>query len=310
VHFAKRVLKSSTFPSDKRHICTYSSFMTKATIGLAILCNAFFLNSSAQQITPAIQPPVTSPAATRLDPLSVRSLLLRLFSHGQELGTATGFVVMKNSQPYLVTNWHVVSARRPDTDAALDPQGRYPDEIKILHNRKDHLGQWVYKSEKLVNDKNEFLWIEHPKGKAVDLVFLRLTNLDDVQIYPVDLETRNVQLTIMPTSPLSIVGFPFGHSQSAGLPIWKTGTVASDPDIDYDGAPEILVDCTGRPGMSGSPVYDRKIGPYSEGSSMVFTQSPTTDRFIGIYAGDIDEKSEIGRVWKASAIMTIFDALQ
>jgi hypothetical protein len=61
--------------------------------------------------------------------------------------------------------------------------------------------------------------------------------------------------------------------------------------------------------MSGSPVYDRKIGPYSEGSAMVFTSNATTDRFIGIYAGDIDQRSEIGRVWKASAIMSIYEAL-
>ena len=245
----------------------------------------------------------------KIDPLSVQSLLLRIYAKGKELGTATGFVVMKNNRAYLVTNWHVVTDHRPDTGAAMNPEGEYPDEIRILHNQKNHPGSWIYKSERLLNENNEYLWIEHSKGRAVDIVFLPLTNLDGVQLYPVDLESRKIPLTIMPTSPLSIVGFPFGQSQTAGLPIWKTGTVASDPDIDYDGSPEILVDCTGRPGMSGSPVYDRKIGPYSEGSAMVFTSNATTDRFIGIYAGDIDQRSEIGRVWKASAIMSIYEAL-
>jgi Trypsin-like peptidase domain len=253
--------------------------------------------------------PTVQPTVTRVDPVSLQSLLLALFSRGQFLGTGTGFVVQKNDKAYLVTNWHVVSARRPDTGAAMDPMERYPDEIRILQNQKGHLGSWIYKSEKLVNEKNEALWIEHPAGRGVDVVFLPLTNLSDVQLYPVNLELRKTQITILPTSPLSIVGFPFGQSESGGLPIWKTGTVASDPDIDYDKTPQILVDCTGRPGMSGSPVYARRIGPYSEGAGLVFSSNATTDRFIGIYAGSIDDRSEIGRVWKASAIMTIYDAL-
>jgi hypothetical protein len=61
--------------------------------------------------------------------------------------------------------------------------------------------------------------------------------------------------------------------------------------------------------MSGSPVYARRIGTYESETGGTTVRGGTTDRFIWIYAGDIDEKSEIGRVWKASAIMTIYDAL-
>jgi hypothetical protein len=273
---------------------------------------AFCLTAVAQQATTAPpSPPVNgqSIALPRVDPMSVKSLLLQLFSHGQRLGSATGFIVQKNQKAYLVTNWHVVSGRRPDTNAAFDTQGRYPDEIQILHNVKGHLGSWTYKSEKLINERNEFLWIEHPAGRAVDVVFLPLTNLTDVEIYPVDLDLRKVPIALSPASPVSVVGFPFGHTQTAGLPIWKTGTVASDPDIDFDNSPQILVDMTGRPGMSGSPVYARRTGQYTSENGSVVMFTGTTDRFIGIYAGDIDQTSEIGRVWKASAIMKIYDSL-
>jgi hypothetical protein len=274
------------------------------------ICLVLSLQTQAQQAPESKTPaPATTQHATMIDPLSVQSLLLAVFSQGQVLGTATGFVIEKHGKYYLVTNWHVVADRRPDTDAPMDPQGRYPDEIRILHNEKGHLGTWVWRSEKLVNEKNEYLWIEHPKGRAVDIVFLPLSNLDDVQIYPANLELRNSPISIVPTAEVSIIGFPFGKTETAGLPIWKSGTVASDPDIDYDQSPQFLVDCTGRPGMSGSPVYARRIGSYpTEGGGLTISTG-TTDKFLGIYAGSIDDRSEIGRVWKASAIMTIYDAL-
>jgi hypothetical protein len=157
---------------------------------LITLFLALCVTVTAQQATdkqPSPQAPLQPVPTTHIDPLSVQSLLVQIYSKGQSLGSATGFVVKKNDKAYLVTNWHVVSARRPDTGAAMDPQGRYPDEIQILHNVKGHLGSWTYKSEKLVNEKNEALWIEHPSGKAVDVVFLPLTNLSDVDLYPVDL---------------------------------------------------------------------------------------------------------------------------
>jgi hypothetical protein len=275
------------------------------------VCSASF--GQANQVKSPIQNP-TRPVMPdvkkiRIDPLSARSLLLQIFSKGQLLGSGTGFVVKKNDKAYLVTNWHVVSARRPDTGAAIDPQGRFPDELRILHNVKGHLGNWIYKPERLVDDNNQALWIEHSSGRAVDIVFVPLSNLADVELYPVDLEMRNVSISLFPTSPISIVGFPFGHTQTAGLPIWKTGTLASDPDIDYDGSPQILVDCTGRPGMSGSPVYARRTGGYLDEQGNMLMMTGNVDRFIGIYAGSIDQSSEIGRVWKASAIMSIYDSL-
>ncbi|WP_158943916.1 serine protease [Granulicella sp. S190] len=279
---------------------------------IIILLLVFCVAATAQQATDKVppSPATTQPVpTTHIDPLSVQSLLVQIYSRGESLGSGTGFVVKKNEKAYLVTNWHVVSARRPDTGAAMDPQGRYPDEIQILQNVKGHLGTWTYKSEKLVNEKNEALWIEHPLGKAVDVVFVPLSNLSDVDLYPVNLELRKIPIRLAPAGNVSIIGFPFGHSQTAGLPIWKTGTIASDPDIDYDKSPQILVDCTGRPGMSGSPVYARRSGMYQDENTGVNMVSGQTDRFIGIYAGSIDQTSEIGRVWKASAIMTIYDAL-
>ncbi|ADW67241.1 S1 family peptidase [Granulicella tundricola] len=253
----------------------------------------------------------------RIDPISTHSLLLRTYCRGRHLGIATGFVVLKNNVHYLVTNQHVVSGLNIWNDQPSHSDGLVPDSISILHHVRGHLGRWTAIKERLRSEDDRPLWIEHPVGKQIDIAFLRLTSFYDesllcIATYPLDLAIRNTQIPLFPTSPVSIVGFPFGNGQLDGLPIWKSGSIASDPDIDYEGHPQILVDCIGRQGMSGSPVYARRIGGFTDvnGSfSISVGGAMTTDRFVGIYAGSIDKASEIGRVWKASAVLETYSTL-
>ncbi|MBZ5660452.1 MAG: serine protease [Acidobacteriia bacterium] len=246
---------------------------------------------------------------TRIDQFSVTSLLLVLWSNKLDLGTATGFVVQKGSKYYLVTNWHVIAGRRPDNNLVLDAKGRAPDQIRILQNTNKKLGEWHWVTEDLYDPTTHLpRWIEHALGRRVDLVMLPLESTDDVQFYPLDLELRNKSIELIPASEVSIVGFPFGNVSSAGLPIWKAGSVASDPDVNYQSSAQFLVDTTSRPGMSGSPVYARRIGSYRDENGNLVIGS--ADKFLGVYAGDIDSASEVGRVWKASALMEIYDSIK
>jgi len=59
--------------------------------------------------------------------------------------------------------------------------------------------------------------------------------------------------------------------------------------------------------MSGSPVCARRIGGYQDEQGDYRVVPGATDRFLGVYAGGIDELSEVGRVWKASALMEIYE---
>jgi hypothetical protein len=268
---------------------------------------------AALLITATMAKGLTAPAPPRqIDPLSVSSLLLRLVSRGQPISTATGFVIQKGNTYYLVTNWHVVTAKRPDNGASLDPQGRTPDEVQILHNSKGHLGEWHWVSEDLLNSTTRVpRWIEHPRlGKRVDIVLLPLTKTGDVDIYPVDLNLRSTPMHLQPAAAVSVVGFPFGHASYRGLAIWKAGAIASDPDVDYDDTPQFLVDATGRPGMSGSPVYARRVGGYLDEQGNYRVIPGVSDKFLGVYAGDIDQNSEVGRVWKVTGLMEIYDSLK
>lgn len=253
------------------------------------------------------------PVQTRsIERLSASSLLLKIASAGQDMGTATGFVVQKGNTYYLITNRHVVTARRPDNDASLDPLSRVPDQVQILQNTKGKLGQWHWVSEDLLESATHApRWIEHPTlGKRVDVVFLPLTKTEGIDFYPIDLNSRNTPIRLLPAGTLSIVGFPFGHSSFSGLAIWKSGTIASDPDIDYDNAPQFLIDVTGRPGMSGSPVYARRVGGYLDEQGNYQMIPGVVDRFVGVYAGGIDQFSEVGRIWKVSTVMDIYGSLK
>ncbi len=235
---------------------------------------------------------------------SVKSLLLEMRFQGQPLATGTGFVVTAPLGPVLITNWHNLAGRNPQTKQPLSSTGGVPDEVVIVHNRADKLGHWVPRTEPIVNSGAP-LWREHPTlGDTADIVALPLTQLDDVHMYTYDgLGANDPKIFCGPADSLSVVGFPFGLQAGGSLAVWATGFVASEPQIDFQGRPVFLIDCRTRPGQSGSAVIAHRSGgmvAMEDGGSAAFG-GPVT-RFLGIYSGRINEQSDLGLVWKASAI--------
>jgi len=242
---------------------------------------------------------VNQPRKKILDPLSGQSLYLELTTLGQSLGTATGFVVESSGRHYLITNWHVVSGRHPETNAIVSSTGAVPDEIRIVHHGHT-LGSWTVRTEPLQDENKNNLWLEHPYGRQVDVVALPLQAIDDdVHIYPFDLSLADTDMIPQVAMPISIIGFPLGLASAGAFPIWKTGHIASDPDLDYNDLPAFLIDATTRGGMSGSPVVLRLLGGYSTRSgSIIMTQTRPSTLFLGVYSGRIHGESEIGVVWR------------
>lgn len=248
----------------------------------------------------------TEPEKVFIDPLSVRPLYLLQISSNQVLGTATGFVVEKDKKYYLITNWHVVSGRNPQSDAILHPEGKTPDTILIWHHGKQ-LGTWVRKQETLFDKKGSRRWIEHKNGRAIDVVALPLEVVtDDMTIYTLDLSLANVDMVPEVAMPISVIGFPVGLTSAGFFPIWKTGHIASEPTLDYHGEPLFLIDATTRGGMSGSPVVLRMAGGYKKkDGGTVMSSSGYKTLFLGIYSGRLPDDSEIGRVWRPRLITEI-----
>ncbi|MHB1095629.1 MAG: S1 family peptidase [Gemmatimonadaceae bacterium] len=246
------------------------------------------------------------PKKVRVDPLTLTSLFIVSGVRDNVLGTATGFVVRWKDRPFLVTNWHVLTGRHAETGKPLSDSGALPDEIAIYHHSGVRLGQWVLRREPLYRNGQQ-LWLQHPKGQSVDVAVLPLTQLDGVELRPLELELASVEMETLVGMPVSIVGFPLGLKEPVGFAIWKTGHIATDPDVPRHGLPLFLVDATTRSGMSGSPVILRRSDGIALRGDAIVAASPS-NRFLGVYSSRLnsdDESLELGNVWKPDSILDV-----
>jgi hypothetical protein len=235
---------------------------------------------------------------------SLASLNLETRFQGRAISNATGFVVQRENRTFLITNWHVVAGRRPDTGEPMSRTGAVPSEVRILHNQAGVLGSWVEKVESLYDSDGAPRWLEHPAhGRRVDAVALELTDVDGVEIYQHDPWATGPAAALGVAVGLSIVGFPFGLTSGGALGVWVQGTVATEPEIDYEGLPCFLIDSRTRPGQSGSPVLFYSAGgavAMQDGGTAVF--GGPVERFLGVYSGRVNEQSDLGFVWKSEAV--------
>ncbi len=132
-----------------------------------------------------------------------------------------------------------------------------------------------------------------------------------------------------PATPVTLIGYPYGfYDQSHYLPIWKTGTFASEPGIDFNEQPLFIADVSAFPGMSGSPVFAIATGMYEKEEDLV--TSGWVKKFLGIYASNFiktknifleelicndksgikhEESLQLGNVWKAKIIEETINAI-
>ncbi|WP_435263420.1 S1 family peptidase [Tenacibaculum sp. nBUS_03] len=239
-----------------------------------------------------------------IDEYTVIPLFLEMSIEGaaSPLGVGTGFCVKAEEQYYLITNWHNVTGRNPESNDPLSSNGLCdPDKMKIwFYTNK--IGTWAPKTITLKNEDGTPRWIEHQNGRQIDVVAIPFQKTDDIFIRELDLNTANLEIVLYPSKSVSIIGYPNGLTSGGKFSIWKTGHIASDVDLNYNGKPVFLIDATTRSGMSGSPVVLRSTGmtQFKDGNRI-----GTHTKFLGVYSGRIDGTSEIGRVWKPNVVNEI-----
>jgi hypothetical protein len=241
-----------------------------------------------------------------IDELTLRPLYLIQVKRYECLGTATGFVVAHGKENYLITNWHVVSGKYPTEEKILNEEGKIPESLLIVHHGKQ-IGSWVVKSEPLYDDMGKKRWLEHSRGRYVNIVALPLEAVtDDVQLYPFDVSLADTDMMPEVAMRVSIIGFPGDLTSPGSFPIWKTAHIASEPYLDFLGKPFFLIDGAAGGGMSGAPVILRLSGGYKtkDGSRITGSVEYRT-LFLGVYSGLGVPESEIGRVWRPGLIREI-----
>jgi hypothetical protein len=219
------------------------------------------------------------------------------------LSTGTAFVAADGGRRFLVTNWHVTTGRIPGSELPAGSSAALPSHLVVWQNAASQLGTWVQVVYSLYDQAGAALWLVDPHdGGAFDIAALPLADDPSVDLYPYDVTDPAVLVT--PTTDVSIVGFPFGLRTAGGIGVWSRGTVASEPDFDFDGKPTFLVDSRTRPGQSGSPVLFHSSQVPSADGGMAIYSAPQT-YLLGIYSGRVSEQSDLGIVWRTNAIRRV-----
>ena len=171
------------------------------------------------------------------------------------MGYGTGFVYKHAAadRHFLVTNYHVLTARDPSNPSMLEPNySDSPDEIawSVFTRPKYAVRTGSFSID------GETQWLEHRhRAEGIDLAAIALSFPEDAVI--VTQEDLNTDSSVRPHVGMEvfIVGYPYGFGVHDILPIWKRGTIASEPRALPDGINKFYVDAYSHPGMSGSPVF-------------------------------------------------------
>jgi hypothetical protein len=269
-----------------------------------------------------MQPPQTQTSS--LHPLHYSVVRVTTYAGDIPLETATAFFVngQRDGQlrRALVTNWHVLSGRNPMSPGSIrHRKGGLPDNIRFgLHHPQSQPGVLTMEevTVALYDDSGKATWSQHPtRGRDVDIGVLEFSSevTGAFNIEGVNVIAGAYDMAIDLGSDAFIIGYPYGFSPFAQTPIWKRGSIASEPHIGIGDNDRVLLDATTRQGMSGSPVVLRASTHYLSESGEV-RLAPGALRWIGIYSSrptfevqDEGQRShnfaEIGYFIKAGAVI-------
>lgn len=237
-----------------------------------------------------------------------------MFCNGEPLGPASGFYYRKGSRLFLVSNWHVFCGRHSITRQPLHSSCWVPDEQKIYLQVLNSEGvlEGVGYTDKLRNSEGVAEWWEHPiHGAKIDVGVVELLgDLKERQTHSAELGGGE-KLQIKVGQVVFVLGYPMGLMKQGLLPVWKRGSIASEPELDVEDGPVILIDTGTREGMSGSPVIamSRQSGYGRDDNGSVIVGDRA--RLLGVYSGRIGAEAlsevQLGLCWKTSVIDEIID---
>lgn len=240
------------------------------------------------------------------------------------ISTATGFFWQINDQPYLITNWHVISGRNPFT-GDLNSSGYIPTRLKFYGLSVSTNGKEINFSRRAwALDWNDELSKKFEKppnfhDQAIDIwaipiqkecVFGRdasrtgFNGSEFISCFVNDYKGDNITTNV--SDDCFILGYPLTNYDGLMPPIWKRGSIASETPLGIDGRPIFLVDAATTPGMSGSPIFRKITTLTAKNVNDDLIQEFSSFKLIGVYAGRLENKSlervNIGYGWHCTMI--------
>ena len=270
---------------------------------------------------------VPARAQQEVEPLSLMTTPVLLLNGARQVSQGTGFLyaTMKPNgrdvdMLFLVTNYHVVTGNEPLSSARA--QG---DRLQFyLHASRQDPADYFPVNIPLYTKTNDPVWIQSRPFPEADVVLVPVVPAlyeDRGQLFTFTEEHTRIDLKVRPTSQATLLGYPYGFFDTRNfLPVWKTGHLATEPSVDFQGEPVFLVDVSAFPGMSGAPVVGVSNGVYESESGAMLTG--VQRRLLGIFsamrmvrsrsteAGASQTPSpgdslQLGYVWKADLLADI-----
>lgn len=248
------------------------------------------------------------------DDLSLVTIPIRLFfrESKQELYTGTAFVYEYSGKLYLITNWHIVTGLCPKTKEPICDHAGIPNDL-VMILRTDSSKPEVRPFTLELYDNNLSDWLIHPVHKEqVDVVAMELDLPNDFAgiIKPIN-SCKFDDFEIKIADDVFVLGYPYSLTGGGSFPIWKRGSVATEPEIDYECLPKYFIDTATKSGMSGAPVIFRRVGLHNKTGHNLNQQTIIGEiqNFVGIYSGRVigenDFDAQLGVVWKKEVIEEI-----
>lgn len=258
---------------------------------------------------------------SKLDKISLSATPIELLFEDKFIAHGTGFIWNHKEKQYLITSWHNLTGQNPFTGKHLSPGGKVPDSLRAFpatistNNAPDNqtLRREAIKLT-LYETFHKPQWTQHQyfNDLRIDIAALELSTNEKKLIAINDYGYEKIFTNV--GSDLFIVGYPFSEFDEFKLPIWKKGSLASEPFAIWNRKPAFLIDAASRRGMSGSPIIRRVFGPASVWINRELTtnlDAACTSEFIGIYSGHLHTNHAdvtIGIGWYANLIDELLSA--
>lgn len=246
------------------------------------------------------------------------------------LSMGTGVLYKRGERYFIVTAWHNVTGRHPETMECLSDSLAVPDNIvaTIAISYSGNCSNRMPIVLPLVGEERALFYVRQKNWPRVDVVAIpfdptvaHITDLssEDGEIQTklrfipkhapeggLSTEVNPVQNFLVPvedvackwlqtvevTEELFIPGYPHNIQDYYAQPVWKRATIASSVQNGWNREPKFLVDSASKSGMSGSPVF--YYSPNGEvrvsGSTYRFNQDIAI--LAGIYVGRIGVTKE------------------
>lgn len=160
-------------------------------------------------------------------------------------------------------------------------------------------------------------WYQHMEKSDVDVAVLNASVfVGRFHLVGINSAVTGADMAIQIGSQVFILGYPLGFSHFMNTPIWKRGSIASEPHIETtESGGKVVIDATTRQGMSGAPVIMRETTHYITETGGI-KRGVNATRFIGVYASrpnipvaadlnDEDRRAEVGFYYKSGTVNEI-----